>query len=61
MSPKVKLWLKGILAAAISGAGMGMTGWAINIPPKKLLILCGYATLTSVGAYLKQSPLPNGQ
>lgn len=54
-----KLWLHGLIAAAISGIGTGMTGWAVGVSGKQLTALCAVSMVTTVGAYLKQSPLPD--
>lgn len=60
-----KIWLRGIIAAAISGAGSGLTGYYVGVPGKKLLAMVAVHIVTTVGAYLYQSPLPaqnsNGQ
>lgn len=71
---RIELWLKGILAAAISGAAGGvLTGFAaVGIDPQHFNLQTGTgATLRiavaaalinsviGVAAYLQKSPLPN--
>jgi hypothetical protein len=53
-----EMWLRGIVAAAISGLGTGMTGWAVGVTSKQLQALIVVNMGIAVGAYLKQSPLP---
>lgn len=74
MKKSTNLWLKGLIAALVSGAGQGLaTGMtAIVIAPgifniesglKDTLTLVGISVLTNVGttvgAYFKRSPLPD--
>ena len=53
-----QMWLRGIVAAAISGLGTGLTGWAVGVTTKQLEALMVVNVAIAVGAYLKQSPLP---
>mgnify|MGYP003394791615 CR=1 FL=1 len=70
-----RIWLKGLVAAVIAGAANGIiTGFAaVGIDPQHLNLQAGLkSTLAIAGisavmsaiiaaaAYLKQSPLPNG-
>ena len=54
--PTLHIWLKGILAAAISGAAGGvLTGFAaVGIDPQHFNL----NAVTGVAAYLQKSPLP---
>ena len=69
------IWLKGILAAAISGAAGGvLTGFAaVGIDPQHFNLQAGMGATTRIGAaaalinavigvaaYLQKSPLPSG-
>ena len=73
---RFELWLKGILAAAISGgAGGVLTGFAaVGIDPQHFNLQAGLrstlaiaavsalmSAIIGVAAYLKQSPLPQGE
>lgn len=75
MNPKTSIWLKGLIAAVLSGAFGGMaTGLSIlGIDPQHFNLgagaghmakICLVSALINAGvglfAYLKQSPLPNG-
>ena len=53
-----RTWIHGLFAAAISGVGTGLTGWAVGVSGKQLIILLVVPMTTTVGAYLKQSPIP---
>jgi hypothetical protein len=61
-----KVWLHGLVAAAISSAASGITAAivdpsAFNFTKSGLVkigTLCGVNALIAVAAYLKQSPLP---
>jgi hypothetical protein len=53
-----EMWLRGFVAAAISGVGTGLTGFAVGVTPKQLEALILVNMAIAVGAYLKQSPLP---
>jgi hypothetical protein len=53
-----KVWIHGLLAAAVSGVGTGLMGWAVGITQKQMVAMTGIAVVTTVGAYLKQSPIP---
>ena len=72
---RVELWLKGLLAAAISGAAGGvLTGLAaVGIDPQHFNLQSGIAATFRIGAaaavinavigvaaYLQKSPLPSG-
>ena len=55
-----KAWVKGIVAALISGASTGVAA-AVVAPEVALLSLCKIALIggvVGVAGYLKQSPLP---
>ena len=69
----IRLWLKGLLAAAISGAAGGvLTGFAaVGIDPQHFNLQAGMAATLHIGeaaalinaiigvaAYLQKSPLP---
>jgi len=68
----MRLWLRGLIAAAVSGAAGGvLTGFAsigispehFNLQDPRLLIKLGIAaalvnSFVGLAAYLKQSPLP---
>lgn len=53
-----KPWIHGLIAAAVSGAGTGLTGWAVGVSGKQLIAMLAVPMATTVGAYLKQSPIP---
>jgi hypothetical protein len=72
---RVELWLKGMLAAAISGAAGGvLTGLAaVGIDPQHFNLQAGIGATLRIGAaaaminavigvaaYLQKSPLPSG-
>jgi hypothetical protein len=72
---KVEIWLKGILAAAISGAAGGiLTGFAaVGIDPQHFNLQSGMRetlriaaaaslinSIIGVAAYLQKSPMPAG-
>ena len=72
---KVEIWLKGLVAAAISGAAGGvLTGFAaVGIDPAHFNLQAGIGATFRIGmaaalinsvigvaAYLQKSPLPNG-
>ena len=72
---KVEIWLKGLVAAAISGAAGGvLTGFAaVGIDPQHFNLQAGIGATLRIGmaaalinavigvaAYLQKSPLPNG-
>jgi hypothetical protein len=72
---KLDIWLKGMLAAAISGAAGGvLTGVAaVGIDPQHFNLQAGIGStmqiaaaaalinaIIGVAAYLQKSPLPNG-
>jgi hypothetical protein len=72
---KVEIWLKGLFAAAISGAAGGvLTGFAaVGIDPQHFNLQSGIAATFRIGAaaavinavigvaaYLQKSPLPSG-
>lgn len=65
MSPKVNLWLKGGIAAALSGCFGGiataLTVGTGHVTPRVILSSMGINSVIGIAAYLKQSPLPNGQ
>ncbi len=71
---RLRIWLKGILAAAISGAAGGvLTGFAaVGIDPQHFNLQSGIGATMRIGAaaalinavigvaaYLQKSPLPN--
>ena len=73
---KVEIWLKGILAAAISGAAGGiLTGFAaVGIDPQHFNLQAGMRetlrmgaaaalinSIIGVAAYLQKSPMPAGE
>jgi hypothetical protein len=73
---RFEIWLKGILAAAISGAAGGiLTGLAaVGIDPQHFNLQAGIGATMRIGAaaalinsvigvaaYLQKSPLPDGQ
>jgi hypothetical protein len=73
---KVEIWLKGIFAAGISGAGGGMmTGLAaVGIDPTHFNLQAGLGSTVRIGtaaalinavigvaAYLQKSPLPEAE
>jgi hypothetical protein len=75
MMTRVELWLKGLLAAAISGAAGGvLTGLAaVGIDPQHFNLQSGMGATFRIGvaaalinavigvaAYLQKSPLPSG-
>ena len=64
MSPKVHIWLKGGVAAGLSGCFGGIatafTVGAGHITPRVILSAMGINAVVGIAAYLKQSPLPNG-
>jgi hypothetical protein len=53
-----KIWLHGLVAAMVSGVGTGMTGWAVGVSGKQLVALMTVGMVTTVGAYLQKSPIP---
>jgi hypothetical protein len=53
-----KVWLHSLAAAAVSGVGTGLTGYAVGVTPAQLRALILVNVAIGVGAYLKQSPLP---
>lgn len=53
-----KVWLHSLIAAAVSGVGTGMTGWAVGLTPLQMKALITVNVMISVGAFLKTSPLP---
>jgi len=55
---RLETWVYGLMAAAVSGLGTGLTGWAVGVTAHQLWALVLVSTVTGVGAYLKQSPLP---
>ncbi len=72
---KVEIWLKGLVAAAISGAAGGvLTGFAaVGIDPQHFNLQAGMGATFRIGmaaalinavigvaAYLQKSPLPEG-
>jgi hypothetical protein len=72
---RIEVWLRGILAAAISGAAGGvLTGLAaVGIDPQHFNLQAGMGATTRIGAaaavinavigvaaYLQKSPLPSG-
>ena len=72
---RIELWLKGLLAAAISGAAGGvLTGFAaVGIDPQHFNLQAGMGATLRIGmaasvinsvigvaAYLQKSPLPSG-
>ena len=72
---RLQIWLRGILAAAISGAAGGvLTGFAaVGIDPQHFNLQSGIAATFRIGAaaavinavigvaaYLQKSPLPSG-
>jgi Zn-dependent protease len=72
---KLEIWLRGVLAAAISGAAGGiLTGFAaVGIDPQHFNLQAGMGAtfrialaaalinaVIGVAAYLQKSPLPNG-
>ena len=72
---RIEMWLKGLLAAAISGAAGGvLTGFAaVGIDPAHFNLQAGIGSTLRIGmaaalingvigvaAYLQKSPLPNG-
>ncbi len=72
---RIEIWLKGILAAAISGAAGGvLTGFAaVGIDPQHFNLQSGIGATLRIGAaaalinavigvaaYLQKSPLPSG-
>ncbi len=72
---RFEIWLKGLLAAAISGAAGGvLTGFAaVGIDPQHFNLQAGIGSTLRIGvaaavsnavigvaAYLQKSPLPNG-
>jgi hypothetical protein len=76
MMTRVELWLKGLLAAAISGAAGGvLTGFAaVGIDPQHFNLQAGSGATFRIGAaaalinavigvaaYLQKSPLPSGE
>ena len=62
MMTRVEIWLKGLLAAAISGAAGGvLTGLAaVGIDPQHFNLQSGIGATFRIGvaAYLQKSPLP---
>ncbi len=65
---KMKIWLKGLLSALISGASVSIGAMAaapqdFNLQSgcKRLLIVAAFSGLVSAANYLKQSPLPGIQ
>jgi hypothetical protein len=73
---RFELWLKGLLAAAISGASGGvLTGFAaVGIDPQHFNLQAGIGATMRIGmaaaiinavigvaAYLQKSPLPQGE
>jgi hypothetical protein len=73
---RVRIWIKGIVAAGISGAANGVvTGFAaIGIDPNHFNLAAGLANTFEIGGlsaaisgilgvalYLRQSPLPPGR
>ncbi len=71
----IRVWLKGLFAAAISGAAGGvLTGFAaVGIDPQHFNLQAGIGSTLRIGvaaavinavigvaAYLQKSPLPNG-
>jgi hypothetical protein len=75
MMTRVEVWLKGLLAAAISGAAGGvLTGLAaVGIDPQHFNLQTGIGAtfrivtaaalinaVSGVAAYLQKSPLPSG-
>ncbi len=75
MMTRIELWLKGLLAAAISGAAGGvLTGFAAaGIDPQHFNLQAGVGATFRIGlaaalinavigvaAYLQKSPLPSG-
>jgi hypothetical protein len=75
MMNRVEIWLKGLLAAAISGAAGGvLTGLAaVGIDPQHFNLQSGIGATCRIGAaaalinavigvaaYLQKSPLPSG-
>jgi hypothetical protein len=61
MSRNTKIWLYGLIAALVGGFGTFLAGLMVDIDPHKLWKLCLFTTLTAVGAYLKQHPVPEIQ
>ena len=76
MRRKAKVWLKGLFAAAISGAANGLTtGLAATtiapdtfnmaeglVPVLKLVVAsAAVAAISGAASYLKQSPIPSGE
>ena len=61
----LEIWLKGILAAAITGAAGGvMTGLAaVGIDPQHFNLQAGMVPTLRIGvsAYLQKSPMPDCQ
>lgn len=58
MKNSTRAWIHSLLAAGVSGAGTGLTGFAVGVTPKQLWLLVLINIVTTVGAFLKQSPLP---
>ncbi len=68
MKRNLKLWLKGLISAAISGASASI-GAMVAAPQdfnlqgglKRLLVVASVSGLIGAANYLKQSPLPGGK
>ncbi len=61
MSPlqrQTKYWLHGLVAAAVSGLGVGLGAFAAGLTLRQFLIVALAPVVIGVGGYLKQSPLP---
>lgn len=65
MSPKVSIWLKGGIAATLSGCFGGiataLTVGAGHVTPRVIMAAIGINSAIGLFAYLQKSPLPNGQ
>lgn len=63
-----KVWLKGLISAAIGGGAAAVTTMIVapetfNLQDglKKVFAVAGVSALVAVANYLKQSPLPGGK